>query len=54
MDSKKPRAFLPDTEDFDLYCATAGIRSGDQPRAFAAWLNAIVGEHDGDSSCRPA
>jgi hypothetical protein len=29
--------------DFDHYCDSAGIKSGEEPAAFAAWLNAISG-----------
>lgn len=33
-----------DFADFDHYCDDAGIKPGDEPVAFAAWLEAITGE----------
>lgn len=32
-----------DTPDLDHYCDTANIQPGEEPIAFAAWLNAIAG-----------
>jgi hypothetical protein len=29
--------------DFDHYCDSAGIKPGEEPVAFAAWLNAVSG-----------
>jgi hypothetical protein len=29
--------------DFDHYCDSADIKPGEEPAAFAAWLNAISG-----------
>ena len=29
--------------DFDHYCDSAGIQPGEEPAAFAAWLNAVSG-----------
>jgi hypothetical protein len=36
-----------DLPDFEHYCESAGIRPGEEPEAFAAWLHAISG-WDGD------
>ena len=36
-----------DMPDFDHYCDAAGIQPGEEPAAFAAWLNAMSG-WDGD------
>lgn len=32
-----------DMADFDHYCDAAGIQPGEEPAAFAAWLNAGTG-----------
>lgn len=32
-----------DVADFDHYCESARIQSGEEPAAFAAWLNALSG-----------
>jgi hypothetical protein len=29
--------------DFDHYCDSAGIQPGEEPAAFAAWMNALTG-----------
>jgi hypothetical protein len=35
--------------DFDRYCAEHGIKPGEEPAAFAAWLHEISrGKWDGD------
>jgi hypothetical protein len=42
-ETQRPPAFLPDAEDFDQYCATAGIPPDEEPQAFAAWLTRVSG-----------
>lgn len=32
-----------DMADFDHYCDVAEIQPGEEPQAFAAWLNALSG-----------
>lgn len=32
-----------DYSDFDRYCDERGIKSGEEPAAFAAWLHEISG-----------
>lgn len=52
MSNLKPDKFEPrcpgkchsgDFADFDHYCDSAGIKPGEEPAAFAAWLNACTG-----------
>lgn len=38
-----PGCHSGDCADFDHYCDSAGIAPGEEPAAFAAWLNAISG-----------
>lgn len=33
----------PDFADFDRYCDERGIKPGEEPAAFAAWLHEISG-----------
>lgn len=49
-EKQRPQAFMPDAEDFDRHCALAGIQTGEEPMAFAVWLNSIADEGDIDAN----
>lgn len=40
-----------DFRDFDHYCDVAGVQPGEEPYAFAAWLNALTGWDGQMSRC---